>query len=117
MALGINWDEALNEILSEENERIKVREFVKNVRVRSNISLLELSEITGVPENDLEVFESGQRIDIENELRVFVWFFEIEQDSVQGEELKEKFRLCYLLCKAALCGPDKLLEILPFKKE
>jgi len=38
VALGINWDEALNEILSEENERIKVREFVKNVRVRSNIS-------------------------------------------------------------------------------
>ena len=110
MALEINWEEILNELLCKADNLIEAKELVKGTRIKLGLSLSEFSEMTGVPESDLEAFEAGREIDTKNKLRIFMWFLEKEQNSVQEEDLKEKLRLAYLLCKLVLYGSDKQQE-------
>ena len=108
--MEINWDEILNELLEKSRALIESKEVVRDARIKAGLSLSELSEMLGIPETDLANFENGHLIESTNEFKIFMWFFEKEGRDIQGRELRENFRLAYLLCKLVIYGSEKQWE-------
>ena len=110
MTDNINWDEILEETMGKLYADKEFRDLVKHTRIGENLSLAELSEKIGVSEDVLSSFEQGERVDHTSQMKISMWFFEIEKEKVIDDELKDKFELCYLLCKFVLYGSDKQWE-------
>jgi hypothetical protein len=108
--LEIDWDGMLNELLEKSRTLIESKEVMRDARIKAGLSLSELSEMLDIPETDLAEFEDGHLIEPTNEFKVFMWFFANEGRNIQGKELRDEFRLAYLLCKLVVYGSEKQWE-------
>ena len=104
---NINWDEILEETMGKLSADKEFRDIVKHARIGENLSLTELSEKIGVSEDVLNSFEQGEQVNHISQMKISMWFFGTEKEKVINDELKDKFELCYLLCKLVLYSSDK----------
>lgn len=107
---NLNWNEVLEDIKEEISAKTEFRELVRHARLQQNLSLSELAEEIGVSEEILESYEEGEEIDHEVDIKITLWFFEKEEESICGEDLKEQFKLVILLCRLLLYGTEEQIE-------
>ena len=105
--MEIDWDGMLNELLEKSRLLIASKGAVRDARIKAGLSLSELSEMLDIPETGLAKFEVGHLIEPTNEFKVFMWFFANEGRNIPEKELRDEFRLSYLLCKLVVYGKDK----------
>jgi hypothetical protein len=103
----IDWNGILNIFFGRAGVYLGFMENKKGLIVKSALSLLGLSETTRTFKGDLEDLKLGEGLDVQAELRMLMRIFEKGQESIHEENLKQKVRLAYLLCRLFLSESER----------